>query len=72
MLDVRNQGCMSAATERDRLEALLSIARKHHLSLDDLDDASQHMDWSTFSSWSQVLLRSGASNDSQKFSSLYK
>ena len=64
MLDVRKHDCMNAIMDSDqgRLEALLTVARKHHLSLDDLDDVSRDMDRITFTSWSQQLLRSVTAN----------
>ena len=64
MFDVREQDRTSAVMDADqeRLKALLSIARKHHLSLDDLDDVSRDMDRITFTSWSQQLLRSVTAN----------
>lgn len=42
--------------EHERLEMLLAIARKHRLSLDDLDDASRDMDNETFKTWSEKVL----------------
>lgn len=42
--------------EQERLEMLLAIARKHRLSLDDLDDASRDMDNETFKTWSEKVL----------------
>ena len=51
-----DNGGMGMDADRMRLQMLLEIARKHRLSLDDLDDESRNLDLETFNLWARKML----------------